>query len=85
MDFRRTHIFCWFNRSWANIKARATWVDHGVLKEDPEKAEDGDFDAEGGRGLSGDARVLGSFFFLFLSCSFRSCLCLSSFIDEDRE
>ncbi|KAF8812048.1 hypothetical protein BYT27DRAFT_6431262 [Phlegmacium glaucopus] len=47
----------------AAIKALATWVDHGVLKEDPEntfilleKAEGG-LDAEGGRILTRDARV----------------------------
>ena len=51
------------NRS-AALKALATWVDHGVLKEDPEnmfrlleKAEEGDGDA--GRGLIRDARMLG--------------------------
>jgi hypothetical protein len=47
----------------AAIKALSTWVDHGVLKEDPEntfilleKAEEGDPDV--GR----EARVLGSYF-----------------------
>ena len=46
----------------AAIKALSTWVDHGVLKEDPEntfilleKAEEGDSDV-------GMTRVLGSFF-----------------------
>jgi hypothetical protein len=48
----------------AAIKALSTWVDHGVLKEDPEntfilleKAEEGDPDV----GMTREARVLGSF------------------------
>jgi anaphase-promoting complex subunit 2 len=48
----------------AAIKALSTWVDHGVLKEDPEntfilleKAEEGDPDV----GMIREARVLGSF------------------------
>ena len=48
----------------AAIKALSTWVDHGVLKEDPEntfilleKAEEGDPDV----GMAREARVLGSF------------------------
>ena len=49
----------------AAIKALSTWVDHGVLKEDPEntfilleKAEEGNPDV----GMTREARVLGSFF-----------------------
>jgi anaphase-promoting complex subunit 2 len=62
----------------AAIKALSTWVDHGVLKEDPEntfilleKAEEGDRAV----GMTREARVLGSFSSLVL---FRS-LCWHDF------
>lgn len=53
-----------------------------------EKAEEGGFEGEGGRGSTRDARVLGSFcssFSFFFLCPFRSCLRLSgqSVIDEN--
>ena len=61
----------------AAIKALSTWVDHGVLKEDPEntfilleKAE-GDSDV----GMTRQARVLGSFSLVL----FESLLALFSF------
>jgi anaphase-promoting complex subunit 2 len=56
----------------AAIKALSTWVDHGVLKEDPEntfilleKAEEGGSDA----GMSREARVLGRFCSFFLNAA----------------
>ena len=63
MDSGRYHILCWFNRPWGCYQGfiYSTWVDHGVLKEDPEntfillgEAE------EGGPGDGREVRVLHS-------------------------
>ena len=82
----------------AAIKALSTWVDHGVLKEDPEntfvlleKVEEV-LDGEGGRGLNRDVRALGSSLDSFSSYQFsrRSTSCKSvfpgnPFVDEQIE